>query len=115
MIRKILRNIGRGLATDQGEAAYHKYIELQKHEGWKVHQGLIIEIANQLTQYLLSEKYTNLPLEEKDAQQRAIYAGKEIIEFLLDPMKDVKKNNAIKWHNQQMEATMKGSDRKGGK
>ena len=54
---------------------------------------------------MLTEKFTNLSKEEKDTSQRALFMTKEVIEFLLDPLKGAKKYAAIQQHNKQLEAT----------
>jgi hypothetical protein len=112
MIEKIVREMSKGFGSEQGRSMYEKYKELRKQEGWKVHQGLIIQVANELSQYLLSKEFTYLDKEEKDARQRAIYISKEIIDFLLDPVAGLDRHNAINIHNKRMEATVKGATRR---
>jgi len=103
MIAKILKNISIALGTDHGEQYYRKYLELTQHEGWQIHQGLILEIANGMAKYMLSKEFTRLDEKEKDAQQRAMFISKEVIDFLLDPLKGLKQHKVIQFHNKRME------------
>lgn len=108
MIKTVLRKISEGLLrTEEGNRLAVNYIEMQNHLGWKTHQGVLIQIANEITQYMLSETFTKLDIHEKDAQQRSFFITKEIIDFLLNPMKGAEKYAAIMQHNQRMEATQK--------
>ena len=106
MITKILSNVSRGFGTDEGQQALNKYNELQKYDGWKIHQGLLVQIANELVLTLLTKGFTELSKEDKDVQQRAIFISKEIIDFLLNPETALNKLNAIKLHNQKLEANL---------
>jgi len=107
MIAKILRNISIALGTDHGEQYYRKYLELTQHESWSIHQGLIIEIANGMSKYMLSKEFTKLDAKEKDAQQRAMFISKEVIDFLLDPAKGLKQHKVIQLYNKKMEVPFK--------
>lgn len=114
-IEKILREISRALyESENGQTINNQYKELQKHEGWKVHQGFLVEIANRLAGAMLTKEFTALSKEEKDAMQRGIFIAKEVIDFLIDPIKSAKRYAAIKNFNQQMETTFKGNDRQKG-
>ena len=106
----MLRKISHSLAsTDNGQQVFQQYKELTQHPGWKVHQGFIIEIANNLAAELLSEGFTKLSKEEKDAQQRAMFIAKEIIDFLNDPLKGAKQYATYQQHNINMQKRMSGS------
>jgi hypothetical protein len=105
----ILNKISRALIlSESGKLAANKYREMQRHEGWKFHQGILVDIANQMVEYLLTREYTELPKEEKDIQQRALYISKEVIDFLLNPLERATKYAAIERHNKKMEGTMMG-------
>jgi hypothetical protein len=54
---------------------------------------------------MLSEEYTKLSPDEKDAQQRGYFISKEIIDFLLNPMKGAEKYAAVMRHNKKMQET----------
>ena len=112
---KILRNISLELAgTENGQQSFVKYHDMTKHPGWKVYQSLVIIVANSMAQYLVSKEFSHMASDEKDREQWAIYLSKEVIEFLLDPMKHSKFQRAINVHNQKMEATYtKEATRKG--
>lgn len=82
-----------------------KYAHMRQHEGWPVHQALLVNIANKLAETMLSEEFTRLDRDKKDIQQQVLYNTKEIIDFLLDPMKGAKTYAATqRWH-QKLEAT----------
>ena len=113
MIERILHDI----STDfyKSEAAHNnfrKYEAMTKHEGWSIHQGLMILIANKLAESMLTAKFTKLSKEDKDTNQRAFYMTKEIIDFLLNPLKGAKRYAAIQQYNKNLEAT-KGKQPKG--
>ncbi len=89
-----------------------QYLDLQKHPGWKVHESILISIANTISQSMLSEEYTKLSALEKDAQQRGYFISKEIIDFLLDPLKGAKKHAVLMQHNKKMKETTQKQPRK---
>ena len=96
MINEFLSKISKYLLfTDEGKQNFHKYDALKSHEGWSVHQGFLIEIMNQISSCMLSGQFTKQNKEEKDVQQRAFYMTKEIIEFLLDPLKNAERYAAL--------------------
>lgn len=108
MIRGLLHEISVGfLKTEEGQRLGAGYADLTKHPGWRVHESMLISIANEISKYMLSEAYTKLPADEKDAQQRGFYISKEIIDFLLNPLKGARQHAAIALHNKKMEATQK--------
>ena len=115
MIKKLLYDISVDFYKDEmSQANFKKYDHMKKHEGWPVHQGLMILIANKIAETMLSEKFTKLNKDEKDAQQRAFYIAKEIIDFLLDPLKGANKYAAIKKYHKKLEATGKRKRPQGG-
>lgn len=113
MIKKLLHEISvEFIKTEEGNRMGANYLDLQKHPGWQVHENLLISIANAISYDMLSEKYTKLSPVDKDAQQRGYFIGKEIINFLLNPMKGAQKQAAISQHNKKMEATQRRPKRK---
>lgn len=89
-----------------------KYERIMTTDGWKIYQSIIITIGNNISEYFMSKKFTELDAQEKDVQQRAFFMTKELFTFLLDPLKDVRKSEAIMQHNTKMqEATLKGRKR----
>ena len=97
MIDTLLSKISKYLLQSaEGTQNYHKYESLKDHEGWQVHQGLLVEIMNQMSSHMLSSQFTKLDKEEKDVQQRAFYIVKEIVEFLLSPLKNAEQYAALK-------------------
>jgi len=108
MIKGVLRKISEGLLnTEEGNRIAVNYLDMQKHLGWKAHQGILVQLGNSITEYMLSEKFTKLDIHEKDAQQRSFYITKEIIDFLLNPMKGANRYAKIAQHNKKMGATNK--------
>jgi len=109
VISKITNNLSKFFGTPDGEVMYHKYEQMMKSEGGKVHQAFLVEIANGLLQYMVTDKFTELDARQKDVEQRAIYECKEMIDFLLDPTKGLKRYNMMAAHNKRMEQTVKGA------
>ena len=106
MINKILYDISTEFYKNEtAQMNLRKYDAMTKHEGWIVHQGLMILIANKIAEAMLTERFTKLSREDKDTNQRAFYMTKEIIDFLLNPLKGAKKYAAIQQHNQKLGAT----------
>jgi hypothetical protein len=113
-IENILTKISKALVnTEDGKIAYGKYKDMMNHDGWKVHQGLLVQIANMLVEEMLSREYTELPIREKDAAQRALFQTKKIVEFLMNPIGDSAKWVKIMQHNKRMEETSRPTGRKG--
>ena len=96
MIDRILKELSHYLLTENGRINYHKYEAMSGHEGWAIHQGFLVEIMNHVSSYMLSNDYTKLDKEEKDVQQRAFFMIKEIVEFLLNPMKNARRYVALR-------------------
>ena len=113
MISNITSTITRFFATSDGEVAYHKYEDMMKSEGGKVHKAFLVEIANGLLKYMVSSKFTELSAYEKDVQQRAIYECKQLIDFLMDPAIGLRRQNIIAAHNKKMEQTVRKPPKKG--
>jgi hypothetical protein len=91
VIKKLLTDVSKELWSSENRTSnLAKYARLQKDPGWIIHQKLLIIIANKMAEYLMSAKYTNLNIEDKDPQQRACYYTKEIIDFLIEPLKGIK-------------------------
>ena len=108
MIKKTLHELSKSfLATEDNQRAWVKYNDMTQHTGWKVHQALIVSIGNKLCEYMLTPEFTKLDKDEKDAQQRAFFIAKEIIDFLLNPLKGAEKYAAIKRHNKKIEEATK--------
>jgi hypothetical protein len=115
-LEKILRQIaGEFARTEEGQQNYAHYHDMQKHKGWKIYQSLVVTIANSMAQYLVSKEFSQMSPEEKDREQWAIFLSKEVIEFLLDPMRNVRFQKAVNIHNQTMEATLAGATIKRGR
>ena len=109
MISKITNSLTKFFTTPDGEVAYHKYEQMTKTEGFKIHRAFLTEIGNGLLSYMVTQKFTDLSQSQKDVEQRAIFECKELIEFLLDPIKGIKRHNLMAAHNKRMEQTVKGT------
>ena len=114
MIKKLLREISIDMYKSEDRTSnYFKYAKMRNHDGWAVHQMFMVAIANKLSECLLSAEFTKLNIEEKDANQRAFYMTKEIINFLMDPLKGANKYAKVALHNKKMmEATQRQPNRK---
>lgn len=82
--------------------AVKHYFDLMEHHGWKTHEKFLIEMLNAIQNYMFSEEFTNLDIKEKDVQQRVFYHVREIVQFLVNPMKGANINAAIKQHNKKI-------------
>ena len=113
MIKALLHELSVGLyKTEEGNRLARDYLDLRNHPGWKVHESLLISIANGISKHMLSEKYTKLSPDDKDAEQRGYFIGKEIIDFLLNPTKGAQKYAAFEQHNKTVETTKRRPGRK---
>ena len=112
---KILRNLSLELTqTEQGQQQFAHYHEMTKTRGWKVYQSIVVAVANAMAQHMVSETFTTQSASDKDREQWAIYLSKEVIEFLLDPVKHSRFKQAVDIHNQVMEATLSHRKRETG-
>mgnify|MGYP001100262405 CR=1 FL=1 len=113
MISKILNRLSIAHLTDeQLQKDYRNYNDMTEHPGWQVHQKYLVEISNAISLYMLSKEYTELSAEEKDIQQRAFFISREMIEFLLNPLKVAENMAAMKQLNKKREATPERPKRK---
>jgi hypothetical protein len=103
VIKKLLHQISVGYmqGEDRVNAVKH-YFDLMQHHGWQTHEQFLMEILNGIQNYMFSEAYTNLDIKEKDVQQRVFFATKEILQFLVNPMRGANINAAIKQHNKKI-------------
>ena len=116
MIKALLNEISVELyKSEEGHRLATNYLEMGKHPGWNVHESILTAIGNRISLHMLSEEYTKLSPDDKDAQQRGFFIAKEIIDFLLNPMKGAKKYAAIIEHNKKMETTKRQPKRKSSK
>jgi len=109
VISKITKSLTTFFTTADGELAYHKYEEMTKTEGFKIHRAFLTEIGNGLLGYMMTQRFTDLDEKQKDVEQRAIFECKELIEFLLDPIKGLKRHNLVAAHNKRMQQTAPGA------
>ena len=103
MIRKLLRDMSVDFfKNEESMRNISKYRRLNTEPGWTMHQALLINILNKISEYMLSEKFMRLSIEERDAQYRGFYHTKEIIDFLLDPLKGANYRADIQRHNKEV-------------
>ena len=55
---------------------------------------------------------TEMDAKQKDVEQRAIMECKDLIEFLLDPLKGLRQQKKFAAHNKRMERTVKGTPKR---
>lgn len=105
MIRVFLRKLSEGLLQEENQSAYNSYYEMTNHSGWGTHKAFMVSVLNEISVYMLSDKFTKLEQDEKDVQQRAFFMAREIILFLLDPMKDARQMMQYRHYNKNLEVT----------
>ena len=104
MIKKILHqlSIGYQQSEDRINAMKH-YGNMMEHPGWKTHEQFLLEITNALNHYVFSEQFTKLDPETKDIEQRVLFHLREVMQFLVNPLRGANINAAIQKHNKRME------------
>jgi len=113
MIKGLLTNISVDLFKSEDRTGnLMKYAKMREQPGWKVHQMLMVAIANKMSEHMLSKEFTKLSAEDMKTNQRAFYYTKEIIDFLIDPLKVAKQLAKIALHNEKMGATIGQPQRK---
>lgn len=100
------------LSTEEDKHKTAKYLQMQQTDGWKVHLEFLLYMRGLMAEDMLSDRFTSLTAYEKDVSQRAYAMAEQIVQFLIDPLSRARKLAAMTRHNQKMEATMKGSDRR---
>jgi hypothetical protein len=95
--------------TEVGLSDYNKFDQMRSHEGFQefLYKYLNVFIGLMLED-MLSRRYTKLPPEEKDVQQRVYFEVNNLIQWILRPETEAKRLNLIKQHNRKMTATLKG-------
>jgi len=112
MIGKILANISISHLSDEAkQTAFSHYKDMMESKGWDTHCKYLVEMGNLISLYMLSSEYTKLDPNEKDVQQRAFYMVKEVLEFLLNPLKTANSLTAMKQFNNR-DATKRQPGRK---
>ena len=106
MIKKLLLDISWAIYTmDDRVGKFRSYGEMRNHPGWETHQKFMVIIANKMSEYMFSDAFTKLSAEEKDIAQRTMHSTKEIIDFLLDPLKKATKLAKVQAWNKKLGAT----------
>ena len=103
MIKKILYQLSIGyMQTEDRVNAMKHYMDMKEHRGWQTHEQFLVEITNAMSQYVFSESFTKMSAEEKDIEQKVLFNLKEVLQFLVDPLRGANINAAIKKHNKKM-------------
>lgn len=103
MIQKFLREAVADLVqTEEGRSALEHYRDMRNHPGWQTHQKVLLFVAQQIGNDMLSKGFTDQDPTEKDRAQRAYHEVYEVIKLLLDPEGYIKTQQAIKHHNMAM-------------
>lgn len=113
-MRGILTEISRAYANEQYRTQLLQYMDMQKSEGWKVHQQMLLMMRGMIAEEMLSSRFTKLDEREKDVRQRAYHNVNEVIGFLLKPIeKAVKKAEFSRNFEREMQRHMQGATQKG--
>jgi len=106
-MRKILVELSKKcFSTEADQQKLQRYHAFQKEDGWNIHVEYLRLMQGMMIEEMFSTRFTSLPPDEKDIQQRAMKHVFDVIEFLVDPTKYGRINLKIKEHNQKMEATI---------
>jgi hypothetical protein len=102
-------------SSDTDKQRLDKYLQMQKAQGWEIHQEYLLTVRGLMAEDMLSDRFTVLTPLEKDTCQRAYSMLDQMIIFLLDPLVRARKLDAIAAHNLRQEATVKGATERGNK
>jgi len=72
--------------SNQDDRKMSTYYAMKEHAGWQIHRELLYLLRGKLAEELLSDRFTELGKDEKDAKQRAYAYCDELIRFLLNPL-----------------------------
>lgn len=97
--------------TAEGQQSLTKYAQMANHEGWKVHQDMMLILKGLIVEDMLTKRFTELSPIDKDVRQRAYAQVVEVIDFLHNPQAKAQNMTAIQTHNRRMEATRGTTDR----
>lgn len=113
MIKGLLTSISVDLfKTEDRTNNLMKYAKMREQPGWRVHQMLLVAIGNKMSEHMLSKEFSKLSAEDIKTNQRAFYYTKEVIDFLIDPLKVAKRLAKISLHNEKMGTTTRQPQRK---
>ena len=68
-----------------------KYLQMRSHQGWPVHEELLLLFRGKIAEELLSRRFTEKDQATKDVEQRAYMMVDELIRFLLNPLEKAQK------------------------
>jgi len=111
-MRSLLRQLSEHYAARESEdRKLSTYIAMRKHEGWEVHQEMMLILRGMIAGELLSDRFTKLDATEKDVQQRAYSYTNDLIDFLLNPLeKAVKRARFRQGFDQWQRGATSGSN-----
>jgi len=86
-----------------------KYLEMRSHQGWPIHEELLLMFRGMIAEELLSRGFTEKDAAAKDVEQRAYMMVDELIRFLLNPLEKAQKRAEFsRGFDKAMEATLIG-------
>ena len=112
MRRLIGRVINDLMKTEDGELELKKYMRFKNAEEWKTHVRLMFLIRREMMEFLISEGFAALPLEEKDALQRAFSMVDQLIRFFAHPEDEINKRLKMKQQTKPKSRKRMGPKRK---
>ena len=80
---------------------------VSKTDEWKFLQDMILSMKGDIIAELLSKRFTELPLDQKNTQQIVYYKLMESLNFLASPVKWIKKKSRIQTFNQNLGKQLK--------
>lgn len=92
-------------ATEKDDKKLTKYMNMQKVDGWKVHQEFLIYLFEKIGNEMLSSDFTKKSAQEKDILQQTYHNMAEVIKFLLNPLAGARRQAKIEQHNRKMSET----------
>ena len=66
-------------------------MQMRSHQGWEVHQEILLLLRGKIAEELLSRKFSDQDSYTKDVEQRAYMLVDELIRFLLNPLEKAQK------------------------
>lgn len=84
--------------SEEFQRGLQNYDRIIQSKEWKFIRDLLLGLQGVIANDVLSRGFTSLSATEKDVQQRSYYQTIQILEFLLNPIKWMKKQRRWKDH-----------------
>ncbi len=84
-MRRIITQLSKKY-SDVNDRKLTKYLAMRSHEGWAVHQEMLLLLRGMIAEELLSRRFTEKDKDSKDVEQRAYMMVDELIRFLINPL-----------------------------